>query len=189
MLTLNLQISVLLLVYSFGEGNFKLCIRALKGLAPLFFSLAHYNCARRLFVHIRDLAHPDVMREFKLGKFVVRKAICHFSGIATDHAHEQNSECVKGDGGAIRLSKCPAQPLKWMVAGPELARTINEFERPIDRIMGSSAKNATEASRTGEKQTSFIRKIRSPVGTIESMGNPFCDITNDLIVIDIREVQ
>ena len=51
-----------------------------------------------------------------------------FSAIAIDHTHEQNNKIVKGDGGAVGLLQNPRALLRWMVAGPELARVIEEFE-------------------------------------------------------------
>ena len=51
-----------------------------------------------------------------------------FSSIAIDQAYEQNNKVVKGDGGAVGFLQNPKALLRWMVAGPELARVIGEFE-------------------------------------------------------------
>jgi hypothetical protein len=45
-----------------------------------------------------------------------------------DQAHEQNNELVKGSGSAIGLMDNPAALTCWMVAGPEQARLLQEFE-------------------------------------------------------------
>ncbi|KAK3700594.1 hypothetical protein QZH41_001584 [Actinostola sp. cb2023] len=58
----------------------------------------------------------------------VQKTANSFSAIPLDQAHDQNNELIKGDGGAIGLTENPSALLRWMVAGPELAR-----ERLIDR--------------------------------------------------------
>jgi hypothetical protein len=59
----------------------------------------------------------------------LRKKTSHvFSGIAIDHAHEQNNASVKGDSGAVGLTENPAALRRWMVTGPEMARLIGEFE-------------------------------------------------------------
>ena len=42
-----------------------------------------------------------------------------FSGIAIDHAHEQNNTSVKGDGGGVGLTENPAALRRWMVTGPD----------------------------------------------------------------------
>lgn len=45
-----------------------------------------------------------------------------------DQAHEQNNELVKGSGGAVGLTENPFTFQRWMVAGPEQARILTEFE-------------------------------------------------------------
>ena len=57
-----------------------------------------------------------------------------FSSIAIDHAHEKKNTFVKGDGGVTGLAENSAHPLRWMVAGPEIARLLNDFQSDIDII-------------------------------------------------------
>ena len=45
-----------------------------------------------------------------------------------DQAHEQNNATVKGSGAAVGLIENPRAFNRWMVAGPEQARLINEFK-------------------------------------------------------------
>ena len=75
---------------------------------------------------------PDVAKEFDRGSFVVHKSTRPSSAVAIDHAHEQNNAVVKGDGGAIGLTQNPRALLRWMVAGQEIARTIDGFETALD---------------------------------------------------------
>jgi len=42
--------------------------------------------------------------------------------------HEQNNELVKGSGGAVGLTENPSAFRKWMMAGPEQAKLLKEFE-------------------------------------------------------------
>ena len=77
--------------------------------------------------------HPDVLREFEHGNFVVHKTANKFSVIAIDQCHEQNNAMVKGSGGAIGLTGNPGALRRWMVAGPEIARIITEFEEQARR--------------------------------------------------------
>ena len=45
-----------------------------------------------------------------------------------DHIHEQNNALViKGSGGAEGLTENPAVFRKWMIAGPEKARQMEQF--------------------------------------------------------------
>src|SRR5688572_1981145 len=84
-------------------------------------------------VHLRDMAelfikHPNVAKEFKAGKFTVQKTRKVFSSIAIDQAHEQNNALIKGDGGAVGLTDNPSALHRWMTAGPEVARVVQEFQ-------------------------------------------------------------
>ena len=55
-----------------------------------------------------------------------------------DESHEQNNACVKEDGGAVSLTEKPAALLRWMVAGPEMARVINEFLSGLEKTEAAS---------------------------------------------------
>ena len=44
-----------------------------------------------------------------------------------DQAHEQNNAYIKGDGGAVGVTDNPTALRRWMIAGPEIARVIEEF--------------------------------------------------------------
>jgi len=48
-----------------------------------------------------------------------------------DQAHEQNNRIVKTAGGFIGLTENPNALKRWMVSGPEVARSINEFEEQV----------------------------------------------------------
>ena len=87
-------------------------------------------------VHIRDMmslenAHPTIYQEFLNGNFVIHKTTNPFSAMAIDQAHEQNNSIVKGDGGAVGLTQNPAALRRWMLAGPEITRLIQEFEKAV----------------------------------------------------------
>lgn len=45
-----------------------------------------------------------------------------------DQAHEQQNAIVKGSGGIIGLTESSAALKDWVVAGPEKARLLVEFE-------------------------------------------------------------
>ena len=53
---------------------------------------------------------------------------CHvLSSITLDQDHEQENKITKGDGGAVGLTANPAALQRWMVAGPEVVRSIKEY--------------------------------------------------------------
>ena len=132
-ITLQFEITILTFVKSLRERNFRLYTDALTALMPWFFALNHSNYARWLPVYIRDIislkqSHPGIFEEFLQGNFVVIETQRNFSSIPIDHADEQNNRCVKGDGGAVGLTKNTSELLRWMVSSPEIVRVIIELQ-------------------------------------------------------------
>lgn len=132
-LILHLELTVMHFIRAIREGDFQLYIETLTSIVPWFFSLDHTHYARWIPIHLRDMislqdCHFNVNEAFMRGKFTVKKTRHAFSVIAIDQAHEQNNAAVKGDGGAVGLMEKPTALHCWMVAGPEMARMINEFE-------------------------------------------------------------
>jgi hypothetical protein len=137
-ITLELEVCIAVYVRSLREANFAMYLDALSELVPWFCALDHTNYARWIPVHLRDMAelpekHPEISRKFNAGHFTVQKSKRVFSSIPLDQAHEQNNACVKGDGGAVGLTEDPSALRRWMVAGPEVARVIGEFEQGTQR--------------------------------------------------------
>ena len=93
----------------------------------------HINYSRSLSIHLRDITspstlHPSVYTHFSEGRFVAHRTTRSFSGMALDQAHEQLNALVKGEGGAEGLTENDAALRRWMFAGPEISRMIQEFE-------------------------------------------------------------
>ena len=142
-------------------------------------------------MHMRDMAelpkiHPDINREFNAGHFTAQKTKRVFSAIPIDQAHEQNNACVKGDGGAVGLTDNPSALRRWMIAGPEVARVIGEFEN--SDVRGSRRVDTHHHDQTASVQTSFTRDVCSLVTVIEELGNPFEEESQDLLVLDTKEI-
>ena len=192
---MKLELLVLVYVRSLREAKFSLYVAVLAELAPWFFALDHTHYARWLPIHIRDMMtlpeqHPDVARHFAEGGFVVHKTKRPLSAIAIDHAHEQHNKIVKGDGGAVGLLQNPRALLRWMVAGPELARAIEEFEvNCLERGTGRSEEtNLKHHEHTVSTQVKFATQCGDLVRVIEDMGNPFMEENEDLLVLDSRDI-
>ena len=82
--------------------------------------------------------HPEVYAEFMEGKFVVQRSSHKFSLIALDHSHEQlNKEETIG------IMDNPSALRRWMLAGPELARVIGEFEESMEETDPSEEHHET----------------------------------------------
>ena len=182
---------MLIYVRAIQEGNFQLYIEALTKIVPWFFASDNTHYSRWIPVHLCDMvalreSHPAIYAEFLKGRFVVKKSRHAFSAIAIDQAHEQNNACVKGDGGAVGLTDNPAVLGHWMVFGPEMARVIGEFEGSIQKKKDMDYRKH-EQNRHAQK--AFARDVKSLTATIEEMGNPFCENSSDLLVLDSRNMQ
>ena len=68
-----------------------------------------------------------IAKKFSDGYFTIQKTNRVFSAKPIDHAHEQNNAYIKGDRGAVGLTDNPSALRRWMIAGPEVARIIEEF--------------------------------------------------------------
>ena len=168
---------------SFRQANLDNYVRALVCLMPWIFALDHINYARWLSVHIRDMSlihakHPAVFQQFKAGLFVARRTQQPFSSIALDQLHEQMNAQVKGDGGAIGLTENANALRRWMVAGPETARMVKEFEE----LIGIS--DQVERKRHHEQEASiqmkFAKEVTTLVEVYEELGNPFEEDSGEL---------
>ena len=106
--------------------------KSLDEIADWVFILDHYNYARWLPVHVRDMTnvrvkHPALYRQFADGFFTIAKMQNPFAMIGFDQTHEQQNKELKMHGGTLNLSdECVFT--KWAVAGPEIVRVITECE-------------------------------------------------------------
>ena len=143
-------------------------------------------------MHLRDMmnlpeTHPDVATKFNAGHFTAKKTKRAFSAIAIDQAHEQNNAYVKGDGSAIGLTENPSALRRWMVAGPEIARVITEFESSCQAK--GKAEDIQHHEQMNGMQIKFDQDVRSLVSVLDDMGNPFEEDNEDLMVLDTKEIM
>ena len=103
-----------------------------------------------------------------------------------DQAHEQNNACIKGDGGVVGLTDNPSALLRWMVAGPEVAKATEEFQDG-DKHWGRRV-DTRHQDQTPCVPTSFSKDVRSLVRVMENLGNPFKEESVDLVVLDTKEM-
>ena len=131
-------------------------------------------------------SYPAVCQEFLNGNFTINKAGHVFSNIAIDQAHKQNNSCVKGDGGAVGLAQNSQALRQWMVLGPEMASLISKFQASMEKPEKKS--NHKHHEQTQSIQMEFFNQVKALGNVIEEMGNPFIDESNDLVVLDTRDV-
>ena len=189
---LNLELCILLYIRSLRESNFTLYMDTLPELAAWFAALDHIHYARWLPVHIRDMVgiaekHPDVAAKFHAGHFTSKKTRHAFSAISLDQAHEQNNATVKGDGGAVGLTENPSALRRWMVAGPEVARVITEFE--TSQQLRQRGEHTHHHEQTDSVQKKFVKDVRALTTVIEEMGSPFEEESTDLLVLGTLEIM
>ena len=178
------EILVLIFVRSHRVNDFEVYIESLEALTPWFFALDHTNYARWVPIHLRDMKSlsSDVKDDF-LSCWVLRKTHNKFSCIPIDQAHEQNNELVKGSGGAVGLTENPKAFRRWMVAGPEQARLLTEFE---GQFMAQENAQGKHHEQSLSVQDLFKIHSNSLYETITSMGNPFIDDCPELLALDSR---
>ncbi len=188
-MTLDLELTILVLVRAFRQGKLQMLNAVLTDLSRWFDALDHSHYARWLPVQIRDFNNmpASLKEEFESGKFVIHKTTNPFSGIAVDQAHEQHNKLVKGQGGAIGLTENQGALLKWTVAGPEIARVIQEFEDTISTSVRKDSPKHHEQNAAFQKR--FSQDVRSMVSTITGFSNPFAEDTTDLYVLDTKDIM
>jgi hypothetical protein len=123
---------------------------------------------------------------FALVPFVVHKSTHAFSSIALDHAHEQENESIKGDGGAVGITESPAALRRWIIGGPELSRMINEYEVQLHREKHQQTKHHEQVPSI---QNAFLKNVKNLVNVIEDLGNPFKEDSGDLLVLDTKDIM
>ena len=163
------------LVRSFREANFERYVQYLGQIVPWMFAFDHTNYARWLPIHIKDMVQlkervPSVYEEFNKGNFVVQKSTHVFSTMAMDQAHEQMNDLIKGDGGVIGITDNPSALIKWITAGPEISRIVDEFEN------SPQTKGTHHHDQEPSIQAQFASHVKAMVAVFEESGNPFNDI-------------
>lgn len=141
------------------------------------------NYARWIPIHIRDMESlpSSIRQEFEdNGHWLVKKTTNQFSAMPIDQAHEQNNELVKGSGGAVGLTENPSAFRKWIVAGPEQARLMEIIYKVVNKQQHHEESFST--------QKTFKEQANTLVHTICEMGNPFLDVTSELLALDTRNV-
>jgi len=101
-----------------------------------------------------------------------------------DQAHEQLNANVKGDGGVIGLTQNDTVLHRWIVAGPDVARLLSEFEG--DSILTHDSYLHHEQQQPATQQI-FVNDVRKLVSSLQRFGNPFED-QHDLVVLNSRRI-
>ena len=73
-----------------------------------------------------------------------------------------------------------------MISGPEIARVIGEFESSC--VHRNARVSTCHHDQTAGVQTSFAKDVHSLINVFEEMGNPFDEKSQDLLVLDTKEI-
>ena len=109
-----------------------------------------------------------------------------FSAIAMDQAHEQNNAHIKGNGGAVGLTDNPRTLQCRKVAGPEMARVVEEFHDQQHHCGGKwmhITMTKLQVSRL------HLPRMFTLISVIDDLGNPFEEESTDVLVLDTKEIS
>ena len=174
---LELQSILLTFVRSIRICDFQMFIPSLENIVPWMFSLDHVHYSRWMPIFIQNLNdlklwHNDIYEQFLNGDFTMVKSLKKFSAIAEDQVHEQNNKLIQAEGGAIGILDSKDALIKWMIAGPELADIIYNYNEN-----NSATEYESEYQHHREHTKSFDEKFRKNVTLLtdafKEMGNVF----------------
>ena len=182
---LRLELIIFMFVRAHREKDFNIYIETLENLTGFFFALDHYNYARWLPIHIRDMKSlpATFFTDFKQ-HWVVSKTKNRFSSMPLDQSHEQENAKVKGKGGVIGLTENPTALEQWLICGPEIAKCLSEFESQTTRHETSAIHLHHEEGFAA--QTKIQQQVKSLIDVINTFGNPFEDDCPELLVLNSR---
>ena len=129
---------------------------------------------------------PDVYEPFTNGFFTTQKSNRKLSYIGLDRSHEQLNAKIKGVGGAIGLTENDTSLAKWLVAGPEVSRMVEEFEE-TNRLPESSKVREYHDS-NASAQRHFTSDLKAMYDALAELGNPFIDDSVDLFTLGTKIV-
>lgn len=82
------------------------------------------------------------------------------------------------EGGAVGLTESPAALRRWMVAGPEVSRMVQEFEGSI-----STKESHDHHEQKPGIQCAFSKDVTNTIAAFEELGNPFMETGPNLMAI------
>ena len=189
--SLKLELLFLQLIKSQREANFEQYVTTLEEIIPWMFAMDHYLYARWLTVHVCDLmqlknVNPTTYEQFIKGHFVTHKTPNKFSALAHDQVDEHLNAVVKGEGGVIGITEDESALRRWMVAGPEISRMLNEFS--LEHLK-KTARNDRHHEQLPSTQRTFAEDVTALIRIIEDRGNLFLDDGVELLTLDSNVIM
>ena len=189
-MVLKLQMTVFCLI-SFRERNLTLYVDSMKALVIWFFALNFTHYQRWLPVHIKDMlelkdAHPAVYEAFQNGCFVGQKSGKRFSFIPLNQIHEQKNVKVKCAGGALDILEKDNALRRWMLAGPEQANLLEDFESLFENNFTNMRDFHHDEGQASQMR--FKKHVEDLTRAWEDIGSPFEEECAHLINIYDRTI-
>ena len=146
----------------------------------------HSKCLLALYYRAKTTveAEPKTDHEGVMSRIVLAELVLY---IEETHLEEGTAPVFRlADLAKLGLTDNATALRRWMVAGPEVARVIVEFD---DFNMHPRNQEETRHhEETPSMQNTFARDVRSLVAVIEELGNPFEEDSQDLPVLDTKEI-
>ena len=76
--------------------------------------------------------------------------------------------------------------LRWMIAGPEVSRVVEEFHKELD--YSACKTNTGHHDQAPIVQATFGKDVLSLINVMEDLGNPFEEESTNLLVLDSKEI-
>ena len=83
------------------------------------------------------------------------------------------------------LTEDPSALRRWMVAGPEVSKLVEDFSSVCGISPNKKSKHHEEAHAT---QKDFLQKVKRPQAILAEMGNPFEEESSELYALDTKDV-
>ena len=85
------------------------------------------------------------------------------------------------------MTENPSALRRWMVSGPEISN-VNEFEESMKFKTGDELSNAKHHDEIQSTQLAFAKDVDALVVAIKSMGKPFEEEIQDLLILDSKDI-
>ena len=93
---------------------------------------------------------------------------------------------MKGDAGIVGITESEGDLRRWLVASPELARILSEFEDQLQRQRKTDDRHHNQLPSI---QKAFASDLKNVINMFEKLGNPFSEESNDLYVLDTKVIM
>ena len=91
--------------------------------------------------------------------------------------------------GVIGLTEDSIQLLRWMVCGPEVARSVRDFEASLRYNLETSLSEQTKHhEQTQAHKSIFSKNVNDLVSAFQQVGNPFLEESKDLIALGSKNI-